>query len=214
MFVALQGIAKEGRYRQMRKLIQKTVVGQTMSLLKSPLKGLLFTGALYAVLFATAGSALALDGGRLWKPYQPEEFGGGRRMNDGVYGELSAILWKVSKPKNLTSLSDSIKTNDFKPRFVSIMRFVLDDTVLSVRRRRNRHAQLLPAAEIQLTDIQLKLGTKIVPDKECDGMVVITAHDPERYGLCYAFNRKGSGGHNSKIGFSTAEKINLDTKGL
>lgn len=56
------------------------------------------TGVLLAVLLAVTSSAMALDGMRLWKPYQPESFGGGRRSNDGVYGSIEAILWKVDGP--------------------------------------------------------------------------------------------------------------------
>lgn len=42
---------------------------------------------------------MALEGARLWKPYQEEEFGGKRRDRDGVYASLEAIYWTVSAPK-------------------------------------------------------------------------------------------------------------------
>ena len=57
------------------------------------------TGVLLAILLATTGSAMALEGARFWKPYQPEEFGGKRRGRDGLYASLEAIYWTISAPK-------------------------------------------------------------------------------------------------------------------
>ena len=59
----------------------------------------LLTGVFIAVLVAMASSAVAQDGLRLFKPYSPESFGGGRRSNDGVYGSVSGIYWSISTPK-------------------------------------------------------------------------------------------------------------------
>jgi len=44
------------------------------------------------------GSVMAQDAFRLWKPYNPESFGGGHRSNDGVYSSLSGIYWSFSTP--------------------------------------------------------------------------------------------------------------------
>ncbi|MDR0522684.1 MAG: BBP7 family outer membrane beta-barrel protein [Planctomycetaceae bacterium] len=43
--------------------------------------------------------AAAQDALRLWKPYTPESFGGGRRTNDGIYASLSGIYWTISAPR-------------------------------------------------------------------------------------------------------------------
>ncbi|MDR1964848.1 MAG: BBP7 family outer membrane beta-barrel protein [Planctomycetaceae bacterium] len=68
-----------------------------MSLLKS--KSFL-TGVLLAIMLATTGSVPALEGFRLWAPYQPESFGGNRRGNDGIYASVEGIFWKVDGPKS------------------------------------------------------------------------------------------------------------------
>ncbi|MDR1268301.1 MAG: BBP7 family outer membrane beta-barrel protein [Planctomycetaceae bacterium] len=69
-----------------------------MSLLK--LKSFL-TGLLLAIILATTSPVSALEGMRLWAPYQPESFGGGRRSNDGFFAEIDAIFWKVDGPKSM-----------------------------------------------------------------------------------------------------------------
>jgi hypothetical protein len=62
-----------------------------MSLLK--LKSFL-TGLLLAIILATT-SPISAEGMRLWAPYQPENFGGSRRNNDGLYATLAGIYWKL-----------------------------------------------------------------------------------------------------------------------
>ena len=42
---------------------------------------------------------MALEDGRLFRPYQAEAMGGKRRDRDGLYASLSAIYWTVSAPK-------------------------------------------------------------------------------------------------------------------
>ncbi|MDR0704124.1 MAG: BBP7 family outer membrane beta-barrel protein [Planctomycetaceae bacterium] len=69
-----------------------------MSLLK--LKSFL-TGLLLAIILAATSPASALEGMRLWAPYQPESFGGNRRGNDGFFFEIDAIFWKVDGPKSI-----------------------------------------------------------------------------------------------------------------
>ena len=59
----------------------------------------LLTSVFLAMFIAMGGSAMAQDGLRLWKPYNPESFGGGRRSNDGVYGSISGIYWSFSTPE-------------------------------------------------------------------------------------------------------------------
>jgi len=59
----------------------------------------LLTGTLFAIIvIALSGSVIASDL-RLFKPYTPETFGGGRRGHDGVYGSVSGIYWSISTPK-------------------------------------------------------------------------------------------------------------------
>jgi hypothetical protein len=60
----------------------------------------LLTGVFVAMIIAISGSVLAQDGLRLWKPYDPQSFGGGRRSNDGMYSSLSGIYWSISTPKD------------------------------------------------------------------------------------------------------------------
>jgi len=60
----------------------------------------LLTGVVFAVIIAISGSAMAQDALRLWKPYDSQSFGGGRRSNDGVYGSLTGIYWSISTPKD------------------------------------------------------------------------------------------------------------------
>ena len=58
----------------------------------------LFTGLFFAIIVALGSSVMAQDGLRLFKPYGPESFGGGRRGNDGVYSSVSGIYWTISTP--------------------------------------------------------------------------------------------------------------------
>ncbi|MCL2744695.1 MAG: hypothetical protein FWE67_12670 [Planctomycetaceae bacterium] len=70
-----------------------------MSLLKSKS---FWNGVLAAVIISAvcaSSMAFAPEGMRLWKPYQPEQFGGQRRDADGVYGGIDAICWNLSKLK-------------------------------------------------------------------------------------------------------------------
>lgn len=57
------------------------------------------TGILLVIVFAMTSSAMALDGARFFRPYEPEDFGGKRRGRDGVYGAVTAIYHGVSAPK-------------------------------------------------------------------------------------------------------------------
>jgi hypothetical protein len=59
----------------------------------------LLTGVFVAMFIAVGTSVMAQDGLRLWKPYDPQSFGGGRRSNDGMYASLSGIYWTISTPK-------------------------------------------------------------------------------------------------------------------
>jgi len=86
-----------------------------MSLLKSKS---FWNGVLAAVIISAvcaSSMAFAPEGMRLWKPYQPEQFGGQRRDADGVYGSVSAIIWKVDSPRNINNdnvdPTGSIRTN-------------------------------------------------------------------------------------------------------
>jgi hypothetical protein len=63
----------------------------------SKLKSLL-TGLLVVTFVAMSGYVMAQDGLRLFKPYGPESFGGGRRSNDGMYSSVSGIYWSISTP--------------------------------------------------------------------------------------------------------------------
>jgi len=73
--------------------------------MSSPKLNSLLTGAFVAIiiamgLIAIGGSAMAQDGLRLWKPYNLDSMGGGRRINDGVYGSISGVYWSISTPTN------------------------------------------------------------------------------------------------------------------
>jgi hypothetical protein len=59
----------------------------------------LLTGVIIAMCVAISGSVMAQDGLRLWKPYDSQSFGGGRRSNDGMYSSLTGIYWSISTPK-------------------------------------------------------------------------------------------------------------------
>ena len=59
----------------------------------------LLTGVFVALVFAFGSSVIAQDGLRLFKPYDPESFGGGRRSNDGLYSSVSGIYWMISAPR-------------------------------------------------------------------------------------------------------------------
>ena len=56
------------------------------------------TGLFLAIVVAVSGSVMAQDGLRLFKPYGPESFGGGRRGTDGLYSSVSGIYWSISTP--------------------------------------------------------------------------------------------------------------------
>ena len=71
----------------------------------------LLTGAFFAIIIALSSSVVASDL-RLWKPYSPESFGGGRRTNDGVYGSVSGIYWSFSTPKGGYIGATNSKGND------------------------------------------------------------------------------------------------------
>ena len=77
------------------------MINQSRDAHMSPLKlNNLLTGICTVILMiAVVGSAVAQDGLRLWKPYNPETFGGGRRSNDGMYSSVSGIYWSISTPK-------------------------------------------------------------------------------------------------------------------
>ena len=74
-----------------------TEVGKNMSFSKT--KMFLAAGLLLAMTLTFVGSASAWDG-RLWKPYQPEQFGGHRRSADGLYGGIEGIYWRLSRPSS------------------------------------------------------------------------------------------------------------------
>ena len=72
----------------------------------------LLTGFFFAIVVAVGGSVMAQDGLRLFKPYSPESFGGGRRGNDGVYSSVSGIYWSISTPKDGYIGATTVKGND------------------------------------------------------------------------------------------------------
>ena len=79
----------------------------------SPLKlNSLLIGIVLAIFVAVGSSTMAQDGLRLWKPYSPESFGGGRRGHDGVYGSLSGIYWTISTPKDGYIGATTVKGKD------------------------------------------------------------------------------------------------------
>ncbi|GHT36319.1 hypothetical protein FACS189427_07700 [Planctomycetales bacterium] len=57
-----------------------------------------------AFVMTESATAFTPEGMRLWKPYQPEQFGGQRRDADGVYGSIDAIHWKVSALKGIPAM--------------------------------------------------------------------------------------------------------------
>ena len=74
----------------------------------SKTKTFLVGGLLLAMTLIIADTAPAWDG-RLWKPYQPEQFGGSRRPKDGVYGSVEAIWWRIDPPGNTDSVLRELK---------------------------------------------------------------------------------------------------------
>ena len=66
--------------------------------MSSPKLNSLLTGTFVAIIIAIGGSVMAQDGLRLWKPYNLDSLGGGRRANDGVYGSVSGVYWSISTP--------------------------------------------------------------------------------------------------------------------
>ena len=74
-------------------------VGKNMSFSKTKM---FLAGALWlAMTLIVVDTAPAWDG-RLWKPYQPEQFGGQRRSPDGVYGAVEMLWWKLDAPRNVS----------------------------------------------------------------------------------------------------------------
>ena len=72
----------------------------------------LLTRAFFAIIFvAVSGSVVAGDL-RFFSPYSPETFGGGRRVNDGVYGSVSGIYWSFSTPKDGYIGATTVRGND------------------------------------------------------------------------------------------------------
>jgi len=69
------------------------------SKLNSLLTGVFVAMCFVAMYIAVSGSVMAQDGLRLWKPYDPQLFSGGRRSNDGMYSSLSGIYWTISAPE-------------------------------------------------------------------------------------------------------------------
>ena len=86
------------RHRQDSEGFTNTEVGKNMSLSKT--KMFLAGGLVLAMTLTMIGTASALDGARLWKPYQPEQFGGSRRSADGIYGSIEGLYWKMSRPSS------------------------------------------------------------------------------------------------------------------
>ena len=60
----------------------------------------LLTGAFFAIVIIALSSSVVAGDLRFFRPYSPETFGGGRRVNDGVYGSVSGIYWSFSTPKD------------------------------------------------------------------------------------------------------------------
>ncbi|GHT36076.1 hypothetical protein FACS189427_06980 [Planctomycetales bacterium] len=54
-----------------------------------------------AFVMTESATAFTPEGMRLWKPYQPEQFGGQRRDADGFFFGIEGILWKVDGPKGI-----------------------------------------------------------------------------------------------------------------
>ncbi|MDR3183288.1 MAG: hypothetical protein LBT89_10305, partial [Planctomycetaceae bacterium] len=78
----------------------------------------LLTGIAAVLICVLAGSLFAQDGSlRLWKPYSPESFGGSRRSNDGVYGAIDMIYWKVDGPRNIPLLADMLYAQELSSDF-------------------------------------------------------------------------------------------------
>ena len=73
----------------------------------------LLTGAFFAIIIALSSSVVASDL-RFFKPYGPDSFGGGRRVNDGVYGSVSGIYWSFSTPEGGYIGATTAKGNDEK----------------------------------------------------------------------------------------------------
>ena len=59
----------------------------------------LLIGIFYVVIVAVGSSVASADSLRLFAPYGPDSFGGGRRGNDGMYSSLSRIYWSIGTPR-------------------------------------------------------------------------------------------------------------------
>ena len=91
-------------------------VGKNMSLSKT--KMFLAVGFLLAVTLTMVPAASAGDwDGRLWKPYQPEQFGGSRRSADGFYGTVEAIYWKLDGPRHITQFDQASNIAELEADF-------------------------------------------------------------------------------------------------
>ena len=60
----------------------------------------LLTRAIFAIFIVALSSSVVASDLRFFQPYTPESFGGGRRVNDGVYGSVSGIYWSFSTPED------------------------------------------------------------------------------------------------------------------
>src|SRR5574344_936232 len=81
------------------------------------------------------------------------------------------------------------EADDAESGAYAIIGALLDNSVLSVRCRRNRNSHLFPSAECECSKIKLKVVSKIVLYKQVNGMIHIASCNPDRNSLCYAFNR-------------------------
>jgi len=83
----------------------------------SKTKMFLATGLLLAVMLTVAGAASADWDGRLFKPYQPEQFGGSRRGTDGVYGSVEMLYWKMDGPRNVAQFDMAMNLSEIPSDF-------------------------------------------------------------------------------------------------
>ncbi|MDR3233529.1 MAG: BBP7 family outer membrane beta-barrel protein [Planctomycetaceae bacterium] len=78
----------------------------------------LLTGIAAVLISMFAGSLFAQDGSlRLWKPYSPESFGGSRRGNDGVYGAIDMLYWKIDGPREIPELNYAMQVHQLSTDF-------------------------------------------------------------------------------------------------
>ena len=84
----------------------------------SKTKTFLASGLLLAVTLTMVVTLSAEDwDGRLWKPYQPEQFGGSRRSADGVYGAIEMLYWKLDGPRNLVQFNQILDVSELPTSF-------------------------------------------------------------------------------------------------